>query len=681
MRAFPRTVRCPNATRVLSGAARLALAMVGLCASVFGAPARASDLADSIFAINNELLTATRLTSALLVAGPPEVAREIGIVDSAMFDAANAASGSPYPALAYSGTAAGASPEIAALTAGYTALEGIFSNAIWAGIPVTNGSTTTLVGGNAALQASVLNGIQAVYNTALTNLETSQGTATASASIAIGQAAGTANLVANGYIAGTNGLVTTAPDTGQGGSYTQIAAGITSPYVPANTAPGTYIPPSTNPLATPPASARVAMFPTWGTVAPMGPASAASFVQTAEAALPGPPPVSSQAYAQALLQVECLGSGTPIAAGSALGAACAAAGYAPETTAQATSALFWNDPGSTLQPPGHWLQITDTLSDNLPTLQAARVGALVGMGLEDAGIAVWDAKYANNLWRPTTAIRDCPSGATSGDVTWNAYFTTCNSTWSSLIVTPPHPDYPAGHPAFSGAAATILEGFFGTDNIAFQSTSDSYCNGGSAVRDPSSGMIAACTTASGAFAFNDGVSTLPTIYTSVAECSAIGLLGSMTDAALATTLATCTIGGTAYVFNPAESASGCNDIVNGGTNDSLLICPITESFSTISQASSGPNGAEFSRVAGGIHTPFAVADALALGNTIGTDIITLDPIGVGFGQPFGPGSGPSIGNSVPEPSGWSLLALSLGLTLIGRSGVRASKRNTSPRFD
>src|ERR1700722_4030106 len=64
---------------------------------------KAQDLADSIFAINNELLTDTRVTSGLLVAGPPEVAREISIVDSAMFDAANAAGGSPYSPIAYSG--------------------------------------------------------------------------------------------------------------------------------------------------------------------------------------------------------------------------------------------------------------------------------------------------------------------------------------------------------------------------------------------------------------------------------------------------------------------------------------------------------------------------------------------------------------------------------------------------
>jgi iron complex transport system substrate-binding protein len=37
-----------------------------------------------VVTINNQFLTDTRLTSGLLVAGPPEVAREMAIIDSAM---------------------------------------------------------------------------------------------------------------------------------------------------------------------------------------------------------------------------------------------------------------------------------------------------------------------------------------------------------------------------------------------------------------------------------------------------------------------------------------------------------------------------------------------------------------------------------------------------------------------
>ncbi len=568
---------------------------------------QAQDLSDSILAINNEFLNDTRLTSGLLVAGPPEVAREISIIDSAMFDAANAASGQPYSPIAYSGGAvSGASVDLSALSAGYTALYGIFNNAIWAGVPYPAVNPTSLVGGNATIQTNVLNEITATYNAALTNLETIEAPSAPSitTSLALGVAAGNANMAANGYTV-TGGVVTTAYDTGPGGSYNQIAAGITNPYVPPNTNPGTYIPPSTDPTATAPDSNRVAMFPAWGSVAPVGltPAQMA----TLESAVPGPPAVSSAAYASLLLQTECQGAGNALA--PAIMSACAAAGYAPETTAQAKAALFWNDPGTTYQPPGHWLDIADNLavSQNLSTLQAARLGSLVGEALDDAGIAAWEVKYdppgaSAPLWRPITAINDCSD--------WNPYFTTCDPTgqWTSLIATPPHPDYVAGHPAFSGAAATVIENFLGSNDIPITSTSDAYCNGGIPLRGVGpaplnklgTGPIIACVvtpnSASGtAFLFNN----LPTIY---APASACGTLGGTLVVDGSNNPVTCTIGATTYYFNPTEyaSGSGCNDIVNpGGANDSLLICPITETFDTISDASQGPNGAEFSRVVGG----------------------------------------------------------------------------------
>jgi hypothetical protein len=598
--------------------------VIATLAAIFAAPmgARADDLTDSIFAINNALLSATRLTSSLLVAGPPEVAREIAIVDSAMYDAANAASGGRYAGFAYTGPVTGASADIAALAAGYTALNGIFGNSVWQGVPVTSGGNTTLIGGSTTIQTQVLSNIQATYNTALTNLLSAGGGSSLTISQALGQAAGTANLTANGYILGSDGLVTTAPDTGPGGSYTQIAAGITNPYVPANSNPGTYVPISTNPSAAAPASSRVAMFPTWGTVTPTGSASVAAAVHTAEAAVPAPPAISSAAYAANLLQTECEGGGTPIAPASALGLACASAGFAASTSAQ-TAALFWNDPGSTVQPPGHWLQIADTLATGMSTADAAHLGALLGIAMDDAGIGAWDIKYANVLWRPVTAIRDCSTaqGAQPGVVSWSNPFTACSTTWSALIATPPHPDYLAGHPAFSGAAVTVLDHFLGTDSVTFQSTSDAYCNGANTLRDPATLLVNACTSTTGRFAFSDGTTTFPTFYGSDAACATAGTRGTFYDPALPQTLKTCVIAGVTYVFNPASSASGCDDLVTGGSNDSPLICPITETFNSISDAATGPNGSENSRIAGGIHTPIAVTEANILGDTIGTAVV------------------------------------------------------------
>jgi hypothetical protein len=44
--------------------------------------------------------------------------------------------------------------------------------------------------------------------------------------------------------------------------------------------------------------------------------------------------------------------------------------------------------------------------------------------------------------------------------------------WASFIVTPPFPDYVSGRSTFSGAAATVLALFYGTDNLPFTTGSD-----------------------------------------------------------------------------------------------------------------------------------------------------------------------------------------------------------------
>jgi hypothetical protein len=302
------------------------------------------------------------------------------------------------------------------------------------------------------------------------------------------------------------------------------------------------------------------MFPQWGSVTPFG--TSIATIRAYEATLPTVQQIDSGGlaafiqspkYAHSVLETECAGSARPLPTG--VRAACGAAGISPETPAQRKAALFWNDPGGTMQPPGHWLQITDTVmqqpAHRLSQLQEARLSALVSIAEADAGVGAWDVKYQENLWRPITAIHDCSL--------WNSAFTTCDPSWISRIATPPHPDYVAGHPAFSGAGATVLAAFFGTDDIPFCSTSDPYVN---------------------------------------------GKLGPV----------------------PA----------------------LTECFDSFSDASSGPNGAEFSRVAGGIHTPFAVEDAVQLGNLIGANVFAHNL------------------QLVPEPASALLLASGLASLMLRR---------------
>jgi hypothetical protein len=83
----------------------------------------------------------------------------------------------------------------------------------------------------------------------------------------------------------------------------------------------------------------------------------------------------------------------------------------------------------------------------------ARLFALVAMATADALVAVFDAKYAHNFWRPVTAIRNADmddNDATERD-----------SAWEPFIPTPMHPEYPCAHCISQSAAATVLEAHFG----------------------------------------------------------------------------------------------------------------------------------------------------------------------------------------------------------------------------
>ena len=122
------------------------------------------------------------------------------------------------------------------------------------------------------------------------------------------------------------------------------------------------------------------------------------------------------------------------------------------TQEQRDIALWWADGAGTATPPGHWLAIANQLANSkgLDLGRAAEMYALLNLGLADAFISCWDAKYKCNLLRPVTYIRDYIQGG---------------SNWSSLIATPPFPEYPSGHSVASGAAAEILTAIFG--NISF----------------------------------------------------------------------------------------------------------------------------------------------------------------------------------------------------------------------
>jgi hypothetical protein len=205
---------------------------------------------------------------------------------------------------------------------------------------------------------------------------------------------------------------------------------------PLNTGPGAWVP-------TPPAFAPYAL-PHWGLVEPFAVESGSIFRPD------GPPALSSAEWAADFNEVKALGA----AVGST------------RTEEQSLIGLFWADGAGTETPPGHWNSIAQSVVETyeLSLLETARLFALLNVAMADAAICAWDAKYAFSFWRPVTAIREADTDGNPATVP--------DPEWSSFITTPPFPDYVSGHSTFSGAAATVLAGFFGTDEVPFTAFSD-----------------------------------------------------------------------------------------------------------------------------------------------------------------------------------------------------------------
>jgi hypothetical protein len=90
-------------------------------------------------------------------------------------------------------------------------------------------------------------------------------------------------------------------------------------------------------------------------------------------------------------------------------------------------------------------------------VDSARFMTLVSVGLTDAIIAVLDAKYHYNFWRPITAIRN-------GDADDNPA-TDREATWQPIAPTPMHPEYPCAHCIQSGSVAGVVKAVLGSDEI------------------------------------------------------------------------------------------------------------------------------------------------------------------------------------------------------------------------
>jgi len=195
-------------------------------------------------------------------------------------------------------------------------------------------------------------------------------------------------------------------------------------------APNTYRPHTTPGVYVPTVFPAV---PHWGKRRPWIMASGSQF-------RPGPPPsLTSEIWTRDLEEIKALGSKSSTR-------------RTPEQTAvaqfwEATApAVYWPVARSVTGAPGR------DPSDN------ARLLALAAMAMDDALIAVFDAKYTYNFWRPVTAIRN-----TEGDAG--------DPGWIPFIDTPMHPEYPCAHCIVSGALGAVLESEVGTGPVKLSSAS------------------------------------------------------------------------------------------------------------------------------------------------------------------------------------------------------------------
>jgi len=183
-------------------------------------------------------------------------------------------------------------------------------------------------------------------------------------------------------------------------------------------------------------------------LAPFAIADAGAFVS------PPPPALTSAEYAAAFAEIKIVGN---------------AAVPDPEALARFQ---FWNLPAGTDQPAGEWLKIALEVSEarHVQFFDEVRLLALVTMALSDVVAPTFSSKFVYAHWRPATAINEADTDGnplTDADPTWKPRAGGIGA----------NPQHTSGHSAFSAAAATVLAGFFGRDDIAFTHLNDGAPNG------------------------------------------------------------------------------------------------------------------------------------------------------------------------------------------------------------
>ena len=125
------------------------------------------------------------------------------------------------------------------------------------------------------------------------------------------------------------------------------------------------------------------------------------------------------------------------------------------TARQAEDAKFWLSAGPTMYSP---FPRQIVIAKDMSVVESARFMSVVTMAMVDSIIAIMDAKYTYEFWRPITAIRN-------GDIDDNPA-TERVADWQPFgITTPMHPEYPCAHCVVSGSVAGAVSTLLGSDSI------------------------------------------------------------------------------------------------------------------------------------------------------------------------------------------------------------------------
>lgn len=199
-----------------------------------------------------------------------------------------------------------------------------------------------------------------------------------------------------------------------------------------HTAPGVYVP------------TVIPVFSQWPQRKPWLMTSPAQF-------RPEPPPtLSSAVWARDYNEIKEIGS----------------LSSARRTAEQTEIARFWESTGPRIY---HGVVRAVAVLPGRDVTQNARLFAAVTQAIDDAMIAIFDAKYHYNVWRPITAIRN-------GDIDGNDA-TERDPAWTPFIETPLHPEYPCAHCIVASTVGTVLQAEIGAGPMPTLTTTSDTANG------------------------------------------------------------------------------------------------------------------------------------------------------------------------------------------------------------